>query len=189
MAHSTLRALLFMAAMACSFSAVAGTTVNCTPSTPAHCTSVNPLVWSATFRQRIRNFLGDTQVSYFQADQPLATQALLGLGGPPDPPVLLRGGRYLFSACPPHDCGGNSAATILDGVGRVLAVGISSFHCDDSCDLDHRFVDIYVRGQHPDASLIAALKTWASSPSVRSLLSDPGVDNGLPERTSVHLLP
>ncbi|HEU4669141.1 MAG TPA: hypothetical protein VFR91_00410 [Dyella sp.] len=187
MRNAILRALVLMAALACSSHAVAMSTAACTATKPAHCTSVNPLVWSVTFRQRIGHFLGNAKVSYFQADRPLASQALLGLGGPPDPPVALGGGRYLFSACPPHDCGGNAAATILDGSGRVLAVGFSSFHCSEGCESE-RYVDLYVRGPQADASLVAALKAWATGPRVRSLLADPGVDEALGERTAIHLL-
>ena len=133
-------------------------------------------------------FIGTGKVNYFRHDRALDWQALYGLGGPPDERKALPGGLFLFAACPAHDCGGQAAAIVLDAHGAIEGIGFSSFHCANRCDVDHRYLDFYVRRGATADTIMSALTEWGHGPAIRSLLQDPKVDDGLAERTTVKLL-
>jgi hypothetical protein len=133
--------------------------------------------------------MGAGRASYFRRNGTLGSQALFGLHGPPEERKSVAGNLFLFGACPAHQCGGQAAAVILNNLGVVKAMGFSSFHCEARCDLGHRYLDFYVaRGPASDL-LVSALVEWGRGSSIRALLEDPHVDDGIEGRTVTHLLP
>jgi len=163
---------------------------NCEMSKPLTCSNTSWLSWSPGFAIAVTGFIGHTRVSYFRPKKTLSWQALYGLSGPPGQRVRLPDNRYLFSACPAHDCGGQAAAIILDDQGNIEAIGFSSFHCcEPHTNLDHRYLDFYVRRGASADSLIAELKNWGNGLTVTSMVHDPRDDDGIASRISTHLLP
>ena len=155
----------------------------CVMSKLSTCSNTSMLAWSPGFGTAVKKFIGITRVSYFRHAKSLSWQALYGLSGPPEEPLRLPENRYLFSACPAHDCGGQAAAIILDDQGNIEAIGISSFHCcEPHVDLDHRYLDFYIRRGASADKLIAALKDWGTGSTVTSMLKDPHDDDGIAGR-------
>ena len=161
---------------------------DCSLGHPARCATVNAVPQSE-LAAAVTRFVGSERVDYFRAGRPVAEQAMRGLGGPPDRTVQLPGDRFLFSACPPHDCGGNAVALIVAGDGRVLALGFSSFHCGRQCDIERRHLDFYVPQSGDAAQLVGWLTEWARGPRVASLVFRPSVDDGLEGRVAIHRVP
>jgi len=160
--------------------------INCVLQNPLSCPSVNfmpPELWKA-----VSQFLRSEEGRYFPNERDLPSQAGYGLGGPPDDRKDLGGGMFLFAACPPHDCGGQAVAVVLDKRGVVKGFGFSSFHCgaDSPCNFDHRYLDFYVRRDSNAVDVIAALSDWGihSVPHVH----DAKVNEGISERTITHYL-
>lgn len=162
--------------------------IHCSMRDPTSCPNTGFLHWSRGFSAAVKRFAGDNRVSYFQRELPLSAQALDGLGGPPQDRVDLPARRYLFSACPAHDCAGNATAIILDAHGRILALGFSSF-CETECDFANRRLDFYLHEPERDESLITALKAWGTGAWIKELHMDPSIDVGIEQRTYVHWLP
>lgn len=170
--------------------AVASAPSPCVMSQPTTCSNTGWLHWSPGFSDKVKRFIGPAKVTYFRHNRSLSWQALYGLGGPPEERVPLPGHRYLFSACPAHDCGGQAAAIILDDRGEIEAIGFSSFHCcEPHPDLHHRYLDFYVTRGASAESLIAALREWGMGSTVTSMLQDAHLDDGIYNRISTHLLP
>jgi hypothetical protein len=169
--------------------AVASALDPCVMSKPSTCSDTSWLSWSPGFATAVKGFIGHTRVSYFRPKKTLSWQALYGLGGPPEERLRLPENRYLFSACPAHDCGGQAAAIILDDQGNIQAIGFSSFHCcEPHTDLNHRYLDFYVRRGASADILIAELKNWGTGSTITSMLHDPHDDDGIASRISTHLL-
>jgi hypothetical protein len=140
-------------------------------------------------RTAVKGFIGQSKVNYFRPAKPLSWQALYALGGVPEDRLRLPDNRYLFGACPAHDCGGQAAAIILDDHGTIEAIGFSSFHCcEPRTNLDHRYLDLYVRRGAAANTLIAELKNWLTGETVTSLLNDRHDDDGISSRISAHFL-
>lgn len=163
--------------------------VRCSLQRLTACATTNDLVWSPGFDRAVEGFAAGLKAGYFGGQQrPLGEEALVGLGGPPQPRVALPGGRLLFSACPAHNCGGNGAALILDAQGHIEALGFSSFHCSPPCDIEHRYLDFYVRRDLAGQPLIEALTAWGRGSTLTSMTPNP-VNERIDERTIVHYLP
>jgi hypothetical protein len=173
---------------ATSVHSAANPPIRCLLRDPTSCPTTNYLSWSPGFEDAVTRFIGTTKVNYFRHDRALDWQALYGLGGPADDRKALPGGLFLFAACPAHDCGGQAAAIVLDAHGSIKGIGFSSFHCANRCDVDHRYLDFYVRRGPTADTVISALTEWGHGPAVQSLLQDPRVDDGLVERTTVKLV-
>jgi hypothetical protein len=168
---------------------VASATDSCVMTKPTSCSNTSWLSWSPGFATAVRQFIGQFKVNYFRSAKSLSWQALYGLGGPPQERLPLPDNRYLFGACPAHDCGGQASAIILDGDGSIEAIGFSSFHCcEPNNNLDRRYLDLYVRRGASADTVIAELKNWLTGSNVTSMLSDPRVDDGISSRIAVHLL-
>jgi hypothetical protein len=168
--------------------AAAEVPVHCTLSKPSSCPNTSYLSWSPGFSAAVTQFIGGGKASYFRRNGTLSSQALFGLGGPPDERKAVPGGLFLFSACPAHQCFGQAAAVVLDKQGIVKGVGFSSFHCGERCDFEHRYLDFYVaRGPNSD-SIISALLSWGTGSTIRVLVEDPHVDDGIEGRTVTHLM-
>lgn len=155
---------------------------------PTTCSTANQLARASGFAQAVGHFTGEQKVGYFKANRTVAEQVLAALGGEPDSVVTLADKRYLFSACPPHDCKGNAAAVVLNEYGQIEAVGISSFHCDTSCE-DVRHLDFFMKKDDQDDTVLAALKTWGTSDTIHKVLWHAESDDGIDGRTQVHLIP
>lgn len=155
---------------------------------PSTCPNTSELMRSTGFVQALGHFAEGVKASYFKANRSLSEQAASALGGQSDHVVVLDGKRYLFSGCPSHDCRGNAAAVILNEYGQIEAVGISSFHCDVQCD-DARHLDFYIKTDAQDDTVLAALKTWGTSDTIRNGLFHPESDDGIAGRVDVHLIP
>ncbi|WP_267222477.1 hypothetical protein [Dyella silvae] len=155
---------------------------------PSTCVNAKDFSHASGFSEALGHFIGSSKVSYFQSDRSLSGQAMSGLGGAGAGVVTLADKRYLFSACPSRDCRGSAAAIIVNEYGQIEALGFSSFHCDAACD-DYRHLDFYVRKNGDNDPLIAALKNWATSDSLRKTLPSTDADNGIDGRTSIHVLP
>jgi hypothetical protein len=163
--------------------------VHCTLSKPLSCPNTSYLSWSPGFAAAITQFFGSGKANYFRGDGTLSSQALFGLRGPPDERKAVPGGLFLFSACPAHQCFGQAAAVVLDKQGIVKAIGFSSFHCGKRCDFEHRYLDLYVaQGPNSDTNIFALL-SWGTGSSIRALLQDPQIDDGIEGRTVTHPLP
>lgn len=163
---------------------------SCAMSAPLTCSNTSWLSWAPGFATAVIGFIGQTRVSYFRPKKSLSWQALYGLSGPPEERLTLPGSHYLFSACPVHDCGGQAAAIILDDEGNIEAIGFSSFHCcEPHTDLNHRYLDFYVRRGASAIMLIAELKNWGTGSTVTSMLNDRRDDDGIAGRISTHFLP
>ena len=182
------RAFLIAGLGAMSMHCAANPPIRCVLSDPTTCPTTNDLSWSPGFADAVTRFLGSSRVDYFRHDRALDWQALYGLGGPPDERKALPRGLFLFAACPPHDCGGQAAAIVLNGQGRIEGIGISSFHFAPGSELDHRYLDFYVRRGPNADTVISALTEWGHGPGIRSFLQNPNVDDGLADRTTVQLL-
>jgi hypothetical protein len=180
--------VLFFIAGPLAEKVVAASPIHCSIGDPTTCPSTSDLAWSPGFSAAITRFAGNKKVSYFRSNRSLSEQALSGLGGPPEERVELPGKRYLFSACPLHDCAGNAVAVILDAQGAIQALGFSSFHCEQKCDLSHRHLDFYLHQGARDESLVIALRAWGTGEQIRTLLHDPTVDDRINERTDIHFL-
>lgn len=182
------RTILVVFLGAASAHSGANSPIHCVISDPTSCPTTNDLSWSSGFEEAVTRFIGTTNVDYFRHDRALAWQALYGLGGPPSDRKALTSGLFLFAACPAHDCAGQAAAIVLDTHGAIDGIGFSSFHCANRCDVDHRYLDFYVRRGPMADTVISALTEWGHGPGIRSLLQDPKVDDGLAVRTTVKLL-
>jgi hypothetical protein len=168
---------------------VASASDSCVMTKPSACSNTGWLHWSPGFAAAVRGFIGQSTVNYFRAGKPLSWQALYALDGVPEERLELPGNRYLFGACPPHGCGGQAAAIIVDDHGTIEAIGFSSFHCcEPGAKLEHRFLDLYVKRGASADTLIAELKSWLTGSTVTALLDDPHVDDGIDSRIASHLL-
>jgi hypothetical protein len=168
---------------------VASASDSCVMTKPSSCSNTGWLSWSPGFATAVRGFIGQSTVNYFRAGKPLSWQALYALGGVPEERLELPENRYLFGACPPHDCGGQAAAIILDDHGTIEAIGFSSFHCCEAHTvLDHRYLDLYVRRGASADTLIGELKSWLTGSTVTAMLNDPHDDDGIDSRIALHLL-
>jgi hypothetical protein len=155
---------------------------------PSTCPNTKELVRASGFAQALGHFSGNLKVGYFKSNSSLSEQALAALGGESEHVVPLGDKRYLFSACPPHDCKGDAAAVVVNEYGQIEALGISSFHCGASCE-DVRHLDFYIKTDAQDDALLAALKAWGTSDNIHKALWHPEADDGIAARTEVHLLP
>jgi hypothetical protein len=168
---------------------VAAATDFCVMTKPTTCSNTSWLSWSPGFATAVKKFIGQSKVNYFRSAKALSWQALYGLGGPPQERLSLPDNRYLFGACPAHDCGGQASAIILDDDGSIEAIGFSSFHCCESNTiLDRRYLDLYVKRGASADTVITELKSWLIGSVVTSMLSDPRVDDGIDSRIAVNLL-
>ena len=159
--------------------------MHCLVNSPTTCPNTNFLSWAPGFDKAVARFTRGLESIYFGAKSALKDEALLGLGGPPQERVELPGHRYLFSACPPHDCAGNAVAVILDAHGNVQALGFSSFHCGLGCDIHHRYLDFYIRQGLDQDPLIEALWEWGTGDT--SHPNFPEANIGL--KTRLHIYP
>ena len=162
--------------------------IHCVMTNPLSCPTTNDLSWSPGFAAAVTRFIGSKKVDLFRHNWTLSSQALYGLGGPPDARKPLPEGLFLFAACPAHNCAGQAAAIVLNGQGRIEGIGISSFHFAPGTDLDHRYLDFYVRRGPAADTVISALTDWGHGYGIRSFLHDPKVDDGLDGRTAIELL-
>lgn len=185
----TMRMLLKMACLlALWVTPLVATAGPCRLIDPSTCPRTSDLVRASGFAQALGHFTGDGKASYFKSDKSISSQALDGLQGPAQNAVPLADQRYLFAACPSRDCGGSAVAVILNEYGQIEGLAFSSFHCDDICD-NRRYLDIYMRKDGQDATVLSALKQWATGDELRKTLWHPEADNGLDQRMDVHLLP
>lgn len=144
--------------------------IRCNVKNPTSCPNTNILSWSPGFAEAVRGFLGTGDVSYFRKDRPLTEQALFGLGGPPDPRMQLPGNLLLFGACPPHECAGQAAAIVVSVHGAIEGVGLVSYHCGTKCDLDHHYLDLYLRRGSLAGRAEHALYEWGGGSTVITAL-------------------
>jgi hypothetical protein len=185
------RVLSFSAIFMCAATIVqsAGTVpVHCTLNKPLSCPNIGYLHWASGFAGAVTQFIGAGKASYFRRNGKLSSQALFGLSGPPDERKAMPGDLFLFSACPAHQCFGQAAAVVLDKNGIIKAIGFSSFHCAERCDFEHRYLDFYVDRGHNSDSINSALLSWGTGSTIRVLLEDPHVDDGIEARTATHLM-
>lgn len=181
--------VLLLAIVPCSvFAATAAPVGPCRMIDPSTCANANQLAHASGFATALGHFIGNGKVTYFRSNSSVSEQALSGLGGSSPLVQTLADSRYLFSACPSRECGGSAAAIIVNEYGQIEALGFSSYHCDTACD-DFRHLDFYVRKDGDNASLIAALKAWATGDALKSTMWRPEADQGIDGRTSVHTLP
>ena len=181
--------VLLLAIVPCSvFAATAAPVGPCRMIDPSTCANANQLSRASGFATALGHFAGDSKVTYFRGNSSVSEQALAGLGGSSPSVQTLADSRFLFSACPSRECGGSAAAIIVNEYGQIEALGFSSYHCDTACD-DFRHLDFYVRKDGDNATLVAALKAWATGDALKSTMWRPEADQGLDGRVNVHTLP
>jgi len=180
--------LLLLVVPASVWAATAAPVGPCRMIDPTTCANANQLARASGFATALGHFAGGSKVSYFQGNRSVSEQALAALGGSSPSVQTLANDRYLFSACPTRECGGSAAAIIVNEYGQIEALGFSSYHCDTACD-DFRHLDFYVRKDGDNATLVAALKAWATADALKSTMWRPDADQGLDGRINVHTLP
>ncbi|USD36084.1 hypothetical protein [Ferrimonas sp. SCSIO 43195] len=123
----------------------------------------NQLVWDNHFRQHTQAFFGDHQQQYFW-QAPTQEQFLAGLGGPPEPLVMLDKHTYLATACRAHSCFEKSAY-ISNATQELYAM--LAYQCPDGeGQTDYRQAGcllIFYRDQEALAKLKAPLLKWQAS--------------------------
>ncbi|RAO77077.1 hypothetical protein [Dyella jiangningensis] len=182
-------ACLVALAWSASFTVAAATATGpCRLIDPSTCADAKELARANGFTQALSHFTGGVKASYFSTDRTVSAQALSAFGGAADHVVPLADNRYLFAACPSRECGGSAAAIVVNQYGQIEGLGFSSFHCETGCE-DYRHVDIYMRKDSQDDTVVAALKAWATSDRLRQSVTRPEADEGIDKRMDVHLLP
>ncbi len=125
---------------------------------PESCRNTNELAWSPGFQGAVRRFVG-RGVGGFNGGKDAGVSVARALGGPPDDPVRLPHGGWLFSACEAHDCP-IKGALLLAPNHRLRAAALFDFGCDAGpCENEPR-LDLFLRDTGDDDAKIL-LKAWA----------------------------
>jgi hypothetical protein len=182
-------ACLVALAWSASFTVAAATASGpCRLIDPSTCSDAKELARANGFTQALSHFTGDVKASYFTTNRSVSAQALSAFGNTADHVIALGDNRYLFAACPSRECDGSAVAIVVNEYGQIEGLGFSSFHCETGCE-DFRHVDIYMRKDSQDDTVVAALKTWATSDRLRQTVTRRDADEGIDKRMDVHLLP
>jgi hypothetical protein len=130
----------------------------CGLSAPEHCLNTNELAWSPGFQEAVRRFVG-RGVGGLNGNKNAGVSVARALGGPPDDPLRLPDGGWLFSACEAHDCP-IKGALVLDPDHRIRAAALFDFGCDAGPCANEPRLDLFLRdtGDHDATSI---LKAWA----------------------------
>lgn len=96
---------------------------SCSLRAPDKCTSTGQIVRDSGFRKELAALLAGRRDDLFHSRESTGAQVLEGLGGPPDAPVKLSDGSYLFSACRFQSCT-EKAAVIIGNSRHISAIGV-----------------------------------------------------------------
>lgn len=153
----------------------------CSVSTVQLCRDTNELSREIGFDRTIKSFLGKTAtatVNYLYAGK-LSYQVEDVLGGPPNNPVKLPDGGYLFTACRAHSCTEKGAIS-YDRKSQITMIAIVSYHCgkvSKTCSNDP-FLDVYIHNNQQSESAQKYALDWA----IKATASDASVFHTNPVR-------
>jgi len=130
----------------------------CGLAAPEHCRNTNELAWSPGFQRAVRRFVGRGGGG-FNGDKDAGVSVARALGGPPDDPMRLPDGGWLFSACEAHDCP-IKGALLMAPDHRIRAAALFDFGCDAGPCANQPRLDLFLRDTGDDDAK-SILKAWA----------------------------
>lgn len=137
---------------------------------PAGCRNTNQLVLAPDFQNAVRKFGGGAQIAVLgRGEEPLWTVLLTTLHGPPDEPISLSDGSYLFTACMAHSCTEKGAIVVTRSGSITMAATLTNhFAREDSrsklSEAHYARLDIYLAGAASAApSWRQAVRAWAKA--------------------------
>lgn len=95
---------------------------------PVACQTTNELVRAPGFRRAVQSFGGKARTKALGAREALLSDVLIAtLGGPPDGPIRLADGSFLFTACVAHSCT-EKGAIVLTSSGSIAMAATLTNH-------------------------------------------------------------
>jgi hypothetical protein len=128
------------------------------------CKDTNFLVVNTGFQSALTAFAGRTHGDFLgRGKEPLWAQIVEVLHGPPDTPVRLPGGDYLFTACMAHYCLDKGAVEISPR-GKIISAAILSGESADPMKQVPTYMlrlDIFVRSLNSRRASREAILRWS----------------------------
>lgn len=143
---------------------------DCRVRSPAACQTESELVWAPDFEPAVNAFAGKALTTVYGAGPaPLSDIIFRTLRGPPDDPIRVADGSFLFTACAAHNCT-EKGAIVISASGSITMAATLTNHLVNEDDVDtlsgphFARLDIFVVAPSPAASAWRRpIRTWAKA--------------------------
>src|SRR5215217_5453785 len=141
------------------------------------CRNTSFLVMNSGFQQAVKAFSGHGRTRFVSGvNKPLWKEIIESLHGPPDAPVILPDGNYLFTACQAHFCL-DKGAVVVSPKGEIVSAAMftgSPVDWDKPSAPYHLALDIFVRDGRIPQSWRRPIDRWAALAAIewRAYLQD-----------------